>query len=328
MPGAAAALALVIVIDELDRTPEQAALGVDLFFPDLHAEQRLLAVGGERTGERHGETDLDRLALGACACAEPMNGSASATTAPQQSWLKISAEHISKHRLFLPGVELLIVNFIIFYAHFDPKSQRFCMPTPCPHLVASPPSTMMVSTSPAPLRRKAAACSYSGEVKQATPCSRVGKLDHNKTMEFFWPFHDLVTPTPRQNLPTVLADDRGHEIGVFLVLDRIVDLRAGNPISRHVFPSWTLWSRWLRLAFHGSASRSGPKSIDASRICSCPSPTWSTSSSRRRISRPPRTGTSRCLACEWAPAPISSFRSIGSISASAMFCTSRPAART
>ena len=34
--------------------------------------------------------------------------------------------------------------------------------------VASPPSTMMVSTSPAPLRRKAAALSYSGEVKQAT----------------------------------------------------------------------------------------------------------------------------------------------------------------
>src|SRR5205823_13631429 len=31
-----------------------------------------------------------------------------------------------------------------------------------------------VSTSPAPLRRKAAARSYSGEVKQATPCSKVG----------------------------------------------------------------------------------------------------------------------------------------------------------
>src|SRR6185437_2851895 len=40
--------------------------------------------------------------------------------------------------------------------------------------VASPPSTMMVSTSPAPLRRKAAASSYSREVKQATPCSKLG----------------------------------------------------------------------------------------------------------------------------------------------------------
>ena len=55
-------IALVIVVNELDRTPEQAALGVDLLFPDLHAEQRLLAVGGERTGQRHAEADLDRLA--------------------------------------------------------------------------------------------------------------------------------------------------------------------------------------------------------------------------------------------------------------------------
>ena len=43
---------------ELDAT---AAL-VDLIFPDLHAEQRLLAVGGERAGQRHAEADLDGLA--------------------------------------------------------------------------------------------------------------------------------------------------------------------------------------------------------------------------------------------------------------------------
>ena len=43
------------------------------------------------------------------------------------------------------------------------------------YFVASPPSTMMVSTSPAPLaRRNAAAASYSFDVKQATPCSKVG----------------------------------------------------------------------------------------------------------------------------------------------------------
>jgi hypothetical protein len=29
-------------------------------FPDLSAEQRLLAVGRERTGQRHAEADLDR----------------------------------------------------------------------------------------------------------------------------------------------------------------------------------------------------------------------------------------------------------------------------
>src|ERR1700745_194004 len=33
---------------------------------------------------------------------------------------------------------------------------------------------MMVSTSPAPLRRNAAASSHSGDVKQATPCSKAG----------------------------------------------------------------------------------------------------------------------------------------------------------
>ena len=42
------------------------------------------------------------------------------------------------------------------------------------HFVASPPSTMIVSTSPAPLRRKVAASLYSGDVKQATPSSKVG----------------------------------------------------------------------------------------------------------------------------------------------------------
>src|ERR1700676_3915233 len=36
------------------------------------------------------------------------------------------------------------------------------------------PSTITVSTSPAPPRRNAAARSYSGDVKQATPCSSVG----------------------------------------------------------------------------------------------------------------------------------------------------------
>jgi hypothetical protein len=56
-------LALVVVEDELDRAPEQPALGIDLLFPDLHADQRLLAVRRQRAGQRHREADLDRLAL-------------------------------------------------------------------------------------------------------------------------------------------------------------------------------------------------------------------------------------------------------------------------
>ncbi len=47
-------------MDELNLPAEQAALGVDFFFPDLAAEQRLLAVHGERAGQRHAEADFDR----------------------------------------------------------------------------------------------------------------------------------------------------------------------------------------------------------------------------------------------------------------------------
>ena len=54
-------IALIIVIDELDRAAEQAALGVDVLFPDLHRDERHLAVGRERAGERHAKADLDRL---------------------------------------------------------------------------------------------------------------------------------------------------------------------------------------------------------------------------------------------------------------------------
>jgi len=51
---------LIIVIDELHWSTEQAALGVDFLFPNLVAEQRLLAGPSERTGLCHGKADLDR----------------------------------------------------------------------------------------------------------------------------------------------------------------------------------------------------------------------------------------------------------------------------
>ncbi len=43
--GNGGGIGLVVVVDELDLPPEEPALGVDLLLPDLHAEQRLLAVG-------------------------------------------------------------------------------------------------------------------------------------------------------------------------------------------------------------------------------------------------------------------------------------------
>src|SRR5207237_10777823 len=46
---------------QLRRPPEQAALLVDVVLPDLHGQQRRLAVGGEAAGESHAEADLDRV---------------------------------------------------------------------------------------------------------------------------------------------------------------------------------------------------------------------------------------------------------------------------
>src|SRR5262249_31207786 len=55
-------IGLVVVIDELDRTAEEPALGVDVFLPNLLGEQRRLAVGRKPAGLRYAIADLDRLA--------------------------------------------------------------------------------------------------------------------------------------------------------------------------------------------------------------------------------------------------------------------------
>ena len=54
-------IALVVVIDKLDRPAEQAALGVLVLRPDLHGEQRGFAAARERARLRHAESDLDRI---------------------------------------------------------------------------------------------------------------------------------------------------------------------------------------------------------------------------------------------------------------------------
>ena len=60
-PGHRRRIALVVVIDELDRPAEKPALRVDVVLPDLHREQRRLAGGGKPAGQRHAETDCYRL---------------------------------------------------------------------------------------------------------------------------------------------------------------------------------------------------------------------------------------------------------------------------
>src|SRR6266446_5173946 len=69
------------------------------------------------------------------------------------------------------------------------------------------------------------------------------KLDHHEAMEFARPLHDPVAAAPRQDLAAVFGDDARHEISVFLVVDRIVDLRARDPIGGHV--DLTAATAWL-----------------------------------------------------------------------------------
>ncbi len=57
-------LGLVVVVHELDRPAEQAPLLVDVLGPELHGDQRGLAVGGQAAGQRHAEPDLDRVGRG------------------------------------------------------------------------------------------------------------------------------------------------------------------------------------------------------------------------------------------------------------------------
>jgi hypothetical protein len=57
-------VALVVIIDKLDRPPEQPALGVDVVAPKAKCNQKLLAVLRHAAGHGHAEADLDRLTGG------------------------------------------------------------------------------------------------------------------------------------------------------------------------------------------------------------------------------------------------------------------------
>src|SRR5260221_399250 len=54
-------VALVVVIDQLDLTPQQPALRVDVILPDLHRQGCGFPDGGDPAGQRHAEADRDRL---------------------------------------------------------------------------------------------------------------------------------------------------------------------------------------------------------------------------------------------------------------------------
>lgn len=82
--------------------------------------------------------------------------------------------------------------------------------------VASPPSTITVSTSPAPARRNAAARSYSSDVKQATPCSSVGNSITTKRWNLSGPSMIWNLPPRARTLPPCLAMMPGTRSVYFL----------------------------------------------------------------------------------------------------------------
>src|SRR5215475_6060102 len=59
------------------------------------------------------------------------------------------------------------------------------------------------------------------------------KFDHDETMKFVRTLHDLEAAASRQNLAAELSDNVGNKIGIFFIVDGIIDLRTRNPVSRH-----------------------------------------------------------------------------------------------
>jgi len=59
------------------------------------------------------------------------------------------------------------------------------------------------------------------------------KLDHDEAVEFLGALEYPVAPAAREHLRAVFREDRRHAVGVFLVLDGIVDPGAGDPVGGH-----------------------------------------------------------------------------------------------
>src|SRR4029079_6523573 len=84
------------------------------------------------------------------------------------------------------------------------------------HFVASPASTMMVSTSPAPPPRNAAAWLYSPDRKQATPCSKLGNSITTNRWNLSGPSMISKRPPRATTLPPNLAMMAGTRSVYFL----------------------------------------------------------------------------------------------------------------
>src|SRR5262249_60231103 len=86
------------------------------------------------------------------------------------------------------------------------------------------------------------------------------EFDDDEALELMRALHDLKTAAAGQDLAAIFSDDRRHAIGVFLVLDRIVDLRTGDPICGHCFIPFTadVILRWPRSGPRGMTAKPSP----------------------------------------------------------------------
>ena len=71
-----------------------------------------------------------------------------------------------------------------------------------------------------------------GRLEAGNPLLERRELDHDESVEVVRPFIDLIPATTRQDLAAVLGDDWRHEVGVFLVLDRIGNARTRDRAAR------------------------------------------------------------------------------------------------
>src|SRR5207237_3650135 len=59
------------------------------------------------------------------------------------------------------------------------------------------------------------------------------KLDHDVAMKILRAFHDPVAAAAREDLGAMLPEYLWKRVRIFLVFDRVIDFRMGNPICRH-----------------------------------------------------------------------------------------------
>src|SRR5712691_417280 len=89
---------------------------------------------------------------------------------------------------------------------------------------------VFTDTVPAPKRR---GLLVFGRVEALDAFLEGRELDHDEAGELFRALEDPVAPAAGKYFGAVLGEDRRHAVGVFLVLDGIVDLRARYPVGRH-----------------------------------------------------------------------------------------------